>query len=109
GDAGDPLPGHLAGGLHCQPGHRLLAHQGPHVCWGVDRCAVPLQVRHTHPQHHTPAQHAPTNTHTATHTQVHAHIYTLHTQTHTRRLIDTHRHRHILKKRHTDIGTHIHS
>lgn len=46
GDAGNALRGHLVGGFHSRFGHRLLAHQGSHVRWHVDRCAVPLQVSH---------------------------------------------------------------
>lgn len=44
GDAGNAIRGHLAGGLHRRPGHRLLAHQGPHVRWRLGGRAVPLQV-----------------------------------------------------------------
>lgn len=45
GDAGNALRGHLACGFHRQSGHRLLAHQGPHVRRRLGRRAVPLQVR----------------------------------------------------------------
>lgn len=44
-DAGDAFRRHLAGGFHRRPGRGLLAHQGHHVRWRLDRCAVPLQVR----------------------------------------------------------------
>lgn len=44
GDAGNAVRGHLAGGLHRRPGHRLLAHQGSHVRRRLGGRAVPLQV-----------------------------------------------------------------
>lgn len=48
GDAGNTIRGHLAGGFHRRPGHRLLADQGPHVRWRLGGRAVPLQVRLRH-------------------------------------------------------------